>query len=341
MYGNIKDKYIDPFTDFGFKKLFGEDCNKDLLLDFLNELLKKDTGNIVSISYLQNEQMGISEESRKAIFDIHCENDKGEKFIVELQKTKQEFFKDRTLYYSTFPITKQAIPEDWSFELKNVYTIAILNFVFDEDKNDPDKYRYDVMLTDIETHKLFYDKLTFIYLEMPKFTKEVDELETRFEKWMYVIKNLKRLEDIPDKLRERIFEKIFAAAEIAKLTPEEYQLYIDSLNSYRDMQNSMNTARAEGKAEGLAEGEAIGMEKGEAIGMEKGEAIGMEKGEAIGMEKGEAIGMEKGKAIGEHKKALIIAKNLLEKGMSKKDVINATDLTEEQIEQLIKEIKNG
>jgi len=255
VYGKLKDKYIDPFTDFGFKKLFGEECNKDLLLDFLNELLHKKEGKIVSIMYMKSDMLGISEESRKAVFDIHCENEKGEKFIVELQKSKQKFFKDRTLYYNTFPIVKQAIQGKWNFELKPVYTVAILNFEFEDGKDDPDKYRYDVMLTDIETHKVFYDKFTFIYLEMPKFTKKVEELETRFEKWMYVIKNLTRLDDIPDKLREKIFEKIFAAAEIAKLTPEEYEAYVDSLNSYRDLQNSIDNARDEGRAEGKAEGE--------------------------------------------------------------------------------------
>ena len=120
MQEKLKDKYIDPFTDFGFKKLFGEECNKDLLLDFLNELLYKEEGNIVSLSYLKTERLGISEEYRKAIFDIYCENEKGEKFIVELQKTRQQYFKDRTLYYSSFAITDQAAKGDWNFELKEV-----------------------------------------------------------------------------------------------------------------------------------------------------------------------------------------------------------------------------
>jgi predicted transposase/invertase (TIGR01784 family) len=247
MQVKLKEKYIDPFTDFGFKKLFGEECNKDLLLDFLNELLHKQEGKIVSLSYLKTERLGISEASRKAVFDLYCENEKGEKFIVELQKTKQEYFKDRTLYYSTFAITEQAIPGDWNFNLKDVYVVAILDFVFEEDKEDADKYRYDVMLTDLETHRVFYDKLRFVYLAMPKFDKEVDELETRFEKWMYVLKNLKRLDNIPDKLRERIFEKIFASAEIAKLTSEEYRAYIDNLNSYRDLKNTLDYAKAEGE----------------------------------------------------------------------------------------------
>jgi predicted transposase/invertase (TIGR01784 family) len=271
MQERIRDKYIDPFTDFGFEKLFAEECNKELLLDFLNELLHKEEGRIVSLSYLKTEKLGFSEDSRKAVFDLYCENEKGEKFIVELQKAKQDFFKDRTLYYSTFPIAEQAIPGDWNFELKAVYTIAILNFVFEEDKNEPLKYRYDVMLTDIETHKVFYDKLTFVYLEMPKFTKKIEELETRFEKWMYVLKNLKRSDNIPDKLQEYIIEKMFAAAEIAKLSQDEYRAYIDSLNSYRDLQNCMDTAKAEGLAEGKAVGKAEGLAEGKAVGLAEGE----------------------------------------------------------------------
>ena len=170
-----------------------------------------------------------------------------------MQKTKQNFFKDRALYYSTFPIIEQAISGDWNYELKAVYTVAILDFVFEEDKNDEDKYRYDVMLTDIDTHKIFYNKLTFTYLEMPKFNKKVEELETRFEKWMYVLKNLKRLDRLPDKLREKVFEKIFSVAEIAKLSKEEYKQYIVSLNAYRDFKNSIDTARDEGRAEGEQE----------------------------------------------------------------------------------------
>jgi len=250
MYGKFNDKYIDPFTDFGFKKLFGEECNKDLLLDFLNELLHKEEGKIVSITYLKTERLGISEESRKAVFDLYCENEKGEKFIVELQKAKQEFFKDRTLFYSTFAITDQAVRgKTWNFELKDVYVVAILNYVIEENKHNPDKFRYEVMLTDIETNDVFYEKLKYIYLEMPKFNKEAEDLETHFEKWMYVLKNLNRLDNIPDKLRERIFEKMFAAAEIAKLNPNEYRAYIDSLSSYWDYENTLDYAKKEGKVE--------------------------------------------------------------------------------------------
>ena len=178
------EKYVNPFTDYGFKKLFGEELNKDLLLDFLNELLKEEQGQLKDLTYLKTEHFGATDVDRKAIFDLYCENERGEKFIVELQKTKQNFFKDRTVYYSTFPIREQAKRADWDYELKAVYTIAILDFVFDSDKAETNKFRYDVKLKDIDTNKVFYDKLTFIYLEMPKFNKTVEELETRFDKWL-------------------------------------------------------------------------------------------------------------------------------------------------------------
>lgn len=225
-----REYYVNPFTDFGFKKLFGEELNKDLLMDFLNELLRDEQGEIKSLSFLQNEHLGDQSLDRKAVFDLYCENERGEKFIVELQKAKQTFFKDRSIYYSTFPIREQGNRGDWNYELKAVYTISILDFVFDEDKNDPNKFRYDVKLKDHETNKVFYDKLTFIYLEMPKFNKTLEELETHFDKWLYVIKNMNRLERVPDKLREKIFEKLFKTAEIARFTPAQMRSYENSLN---------------------------------------------------------------------------------------------------------------
>lgn len=246
-----KEKYINPFTDYGFKRLFGQEPNKDLLLDFLNELLKNEQGHITELTYLKSDKLGSSDEDRKAVFDIYCENEKGEKFIVEIQKTRQKFFKDRTVYYSTFPIREQAERgADWDFELNAVYTVAILDFIFEEGKDQSDKFRYDVKLSDIDTCKVFYDKLTFIYLEMPKFQKAISELQTRFDKWLFIIRNLNKLDRVPDELREEIFLKIFEVAEIAKFTREEADAYEDSLKTYRDLKNSLETAREEGREEG-------------------------------------------------------------------------------------------
>ena len=246
---NNTTRYINPFTDFGFKKLFGEEPNKDLLLDFLNELLKDEQGPIKEITYLKNEQLGGSQLDRKAIFDLYCTNERGEKFIVELQKTEQKYFKDRSVYYATFPIAEQAKKGDWNYQLQAVYMIAILDFIFDEDEAEPNKYRYDVKLTDITTSKVFYDKLKFIYLEMPKFNKKAEELSSHFEKWMYVLRHLSTLERIPEALQEKIFRKVFEVSELAKLSPEQARSYQNSLKYYRDIKNSIDTAEEKGRRE--------------------------------------------------------------------------------------------
>lgn len=301
------EKYINPFTDYGFKRLFGEEPNKDLLLDFLNELLKEEQGTITELQYLKNENLPTTELNRRAIFDLYCTNEKGEKFIVELQKTKQKFFKDRTLYYSTFPITQQAKTGSfWDFELKNVYTIAILDFVFDEDKDNEEKYRYDVKLSDIETNKVFYDKLMFVYLEMPKFNKKIEELNSRFEKWLYVLKNLPKLDRIPDNLREKVFLKLFETAEIAKFNIKEYQAYEDSLKYYRDLKNSIDYAKELAKEEGKAEGR----------------------------KKGRKEGLKEGLEEGKKQNQILIAQQMLNDSMSIENIEKYTSLNKSEIEKL-------
>jgi predicted transposase/invertase (TIGR01784 family) len=249
----IKEIYVNPFTDFGFKKLFGSEPNKDLLIDFLNELLKTKE-KIKDLTYKKTEHLGSTDTDRKAIFDLYCENERGEKFIVELQKVKQRFFKDRSLYYATFPIQEQAQKGDWTYELKAVYCIGILDFVFDD--KDTDKLVVDeIGLVSKLTGKVFSDKLSFVYVQMPNFTKTEDDLETHLDKWFFLLKNLHKFDRIPVKLQEKIFKKAFKIAEIAKYSAEERQKYIDSLKHYLDLKNSFETAEIEGIAKGKKERE--------------------------------------------------------------------------------------
>ena len=243
---SLKDRYINPLTDFGFKKLFGVEPNKELLIDFLNQLLPA-IHQIQKLNYTKNEHLGGSEYERKAIFDLYCESESGEKFIVELQKEKQNVFKDRSVYYSTFPIQEQAKRGEWDFELSAVYTIGILDFVFDEHK-DQSEILHTVKLKD-QNGNIFYNKLTYIYIELPKFNKSDTELQTKFDKWLYVFRHLANLQQRPDILQERIFEKLFEIAEIAKFTPKEKGQYEESLKYYRDLKNVVDTSREEGKTE--------------------------------------------------------------------------------------------
>ena len=319
-------KYVNPYTDFGFKMLFGTDVNKELLISFVNSLLHgKEV--IKDLTYLNTEHMGTSEMERRAIFDVYCENEKGELILVEMQRGEQQFFKDRSLFYATFPIREQSQKGEWNYKLKAVYVIGILNFVFDDSHDN--YFHHEVKLIDTKTKEVFYDKLTFVYLEMPKFNKTETELETMFDKWLFVLRNLSRLFERPVALQERVFNRLFEAAEIAKFTKEQYDAYEDSLKVYRDWKNTIDTAHTKG----IAEGEAIGLEKGEAIGLEKGEAIGLEKGEAIGLEKGEAIGLEKGEAIGKKK----MIQHMVESGLSSEQICQISGLSTEDLETIMRE----
>ena len=262
-------KYINPYTDFGFKKLFGTPLNKDLLISFLNSLFK---GREVvrDLTYLNGENLGNGYGDRRAIFDVYCENEQGETFIVEMQKAEQQFFKDRSIFYSTFAIQNQGKKGIWDFNLKGVYTVGILDFVFPDHEYPKDSLRHEVKLVDVDEKHVFYDKLTFLYLEMPKFSKKEDELKTMYDKWLFVLHNLSRLMKRPAALQERIFTRLFEQAEIALYTPEERQDYEDSLKVYRDMKNVLDTAELKGMKKGMKKGLEKGLEKGRKEGLKKG-----------------------------------------------------------------------
>ncbi len=247
----MKAKYINPYTDFGFKKLFGEEASKDLLIDFLNELLPP-VHRIKDLSFKNLEQQGNIETERKAIFDIHCESERGDRFIVEMQKAKIRFFKDRAVFYTTFPIREQAEKEDWDFKLTPIYCVALLDFTFDDDR-EKKGYISNVQLKD-QYCQVFYDKLTYIFIEMPRFNKNEEALETHFDKWLYFLKHLEEFDKIPDIFREEIFLQGFRRAEIAGFDEKQLAEYEESLKVYRDLKGVIDTSYEEGRVEGKVEG---------------------------------------------------------------------------------------
>lgn len=246
----IEERYISLLTDFGFKRIFGTDPNKELLINFLNSLF--DGEEVVKdVKYLNSENVGDVYTERKAIFDVYCENENGEKFIVEMQNAYQTYFKDRSLCYSTFPIREQAPKgSDWNFCLKKVYVVALLNYKMSDEAFDSSDTIHTIALMDMKTNKVFNTKLMFKYVEVGRFDKTDEELTSLSDKWMYVLKNLSRLDNRPAALREKIFSKLFAAASVARFTPTELREYEDSLKAYRDIKNSLDTAKEEGREEG-------------------------------------------------------------------------------------------
>ena len=261
-----KVRYIDPLTDWGFKRLFGSEVNKEILLGFLQDLFpEKDIRNI---RYLNNENQGLTTGDRKAVFDVSCRTEKGEEFIVEMQKTPQEYFRDRALYYSTFPLQKQAPKGDWNFRLAPVYMVGILNFGLEhkvrEEMREKLKemlvFRYELLETTIGERMT--DNLGFVFLEVGKFDKAEDKLESMMDKWMFTLKNMSRLLERPVELQERIFRKVFEAARIAAFTREELDEYTNDMMTENDRKNAIDYARKLGREEGMAEGEKRGIERG-------------------------------------------------------------------------------
>ncbi|MEO7310788.1 MAG: Rpn family recombination-promoting nuclease/putative transposase [Chitinophagaceae bacterium] len=262
----MKAKYINPFTDFGFKMIFEEEASKPLLIDFLNALLPQQD-KIKDLSFKNTEQLGKTDADRRAIYDIYCESESGERFIVELQKAKQNYFIERTIYYSTFPIREQAEKGNWNFNLSAIYCIGILDFTFDDYETEPERSEvvHTIKLKN-QNGKVFYDKLTYIYLEMPNFRLGEDALKTRLDKWLYFIKHLEDFENIPAIFKDSIFTQAFQKAELAKFGPGEMDSYEMSLKVFRDNKNTFDyakeTAFSEGRSEGLKEGIEEGIKEG-------------------------------------------------------------------------------
>ncbi|NET85367.1 MAG: Rpn family recombination-promoting nuclease/putative transposase [Moorea sp. SIO1F2] len=295
----LPDKYIDLLTDFGFKRVFGTEPNKALLIDFLNTLLPPHH-QIQDVTIKNPEFLGNTLVDRRAIFDIYCQSTSGERFIVEMQKAKQTFFKDRSVYYATFPIQEQAQQGNWNYKLTAVYTVGILDFCFDDHKQDSELLH--VVELKNQRCEVFYDKLKFIYVELPKFTKSVDQLDTHFDKWLFLLRHLASCNAPPEPLQGNVFAQLFEVAEIANFSSEEQALYQDSLKVYRDMYSVNQTLIQEGLEQGLEQGRQEGLEQGR----QEGEQAGIQK----------------------------IAKQMKAAGLSLKDIAQYTGLSVDDIDQL-------
>ena len=262
----IESKYINPFTDFGFKLLFGSEQGKLNMIYFINSLELVEE-KVVDITYLDKELQPDRPADRSAIYDVFCTTDRGSTFIVEMQNRLQDSFIARSLYYVSYAIANQGRKgRDWYYELTPVYYVACMNFVIPE---LGDSFRVDAAITDLATHRILTGLCHYTFLQMPLCKSDPLECDTELQKLFYVMTNMETMTSIP--WRENIdLERLSAMAQRAGLSERDNYLYEESLKQYRDNQNVLRTAYRHGVEEGIEQG----IEKGMAQGLEKGMAQG-------------------------------------------------------------------
>ena len=296
-------KFVNPFTDIGFKRIFGQEISKPLIIDFLNNLLEGER-KIADLTFLDKEIPAQTIDGRSLIYDLYCKDENDEYFIVEMQNKTQPYFKDRSIYYVSQAIAQQGEKGvEWEYKIHAVYLVAMLNFTL------PDigtTFRTDVALMDMKNNELFSEKMRMIYLQLPYFKKEAEACENDFERWIYVLKHMETLNRLPWMAQNSVFERLAQIADISALTKEERIKYDKSIKQYRDAINVYEGARLSGRAEGLKEGRAEGRAEGLKEGLKEGEAKGI----------------------------LSTARNMKSKGLSTDFIMEITGLSAEAIEAL-------
>jgi predicted transposase/invertase (TIGR01784 family) len=296
-------KHMSPFADTAFKRFFGQEENKLILIDFLNSLLVGER-HITDVRYLDKEQIPSDDDGKNSIYDIFCDTDSGEKIIVEMQKCSHPNFIRRMVYYASKAVAKQGSKgEGWAYDVKAVYCIVLMNFV---DSDIEQKVTTHVGLCDWENGEHFVDTLRFVFIQLPLFDKKEEECESFEDKWLYVLKNMDVLECLPETFQCEAFRKLKEVSDVSKLTEDERYVYERNLRNYRD---------------------ALSLY----LGMKK---QGREEGRAEGLAEGEAKGLEKGRVEGEVKKAISIAKNMKDLGATLDMISKSTGLSVEEIEKL-------
>ena len=272
---HIMGKYINPFTDEGFKRIFGQEINKDLLISFLNELIHGDNP-IVDIVFRDKEIFPQFFDGRRIIYDIYCTTENGEHVIVEMQNAAQPFFKDRSIFYVASAIAQQGERgKEWNFDVKRVYGIFFLNFYMDG-LNDWSLCS-EVSLHFKGTSEQFSDKLHLYYITLPKMEKSESECETDFERWIYILKHMETLERMPFKAQNMIFGRLEEVCNLNSLSRQERLNYDESLKVYRDGVAVIEYAVQRGRKEGMEKGMEKGREETLAVSIRAMRNAGLDK----------------------------------------------------------------
>ena len=246
---SYKFKYADLLNDEVFKLVFGRESTKDVMIEFLNQVILD--RKILDLEFIDKEMHPIERDAKGTVYDMFCKTDDGSKIIVEVQRRKQPFYPERALYYSTFQIQRQVEAGAEYYDFLPVYVVSILDFVMDDDPQSK-VVRTAYRLYEDNSHKLLTDRVTFIFIELPKFTKTVEELDGNILEGMYFcFKNMTELESRPEVLDHHVFTKIFDVTELYNMDQDTRDKVLENMTTERDLRNQMIYAREEGREEGI------------------------------------------------------------------------------------------
>ena len=304
-----KFKYADLLNDEVFKLVFGRESSKDVMIEFLNQVIADRT--IVDLEFIDKEMHPVERDLKGSVYDMFCKTNDGSRIIVEVQRRKQPFYPERALYYSTFQIQRQVEAGAETYDFLPVYVVNILDFMI-KDNIDDNSVKKVYRLYEENSHDLLTDRVTFIFLELYRFKKSVEDLDGNILEGMYFcFKNMATLEEQPAVLKHEVFSKIFKVSELIKMDKKTRDKVLDKMTTERDLRNQMAYAKQIATEEGLAEGLAKGLAEGRA--------------------EGRAKGLAEGRAEGSRAKAIEIAVKLVANGMSREDAAVFVGVSPEDI----------
>ena len=254
MLQNMKGKFINPLTDVGFKRIFGSEESKSVLIYLLNTVIG-DENRIVSIEYTDKEHPSESTEGKTVIYDIYCTTSDGRRIIVEMQSERQHNFKKRTLYYVARSISRQIMKGETDYEYDAVYLVSLLNFT---DRSISDDIRTEVRLMDMKHKRAFMNEMRMIYVQLPLMKKTEEECDNDLDYWIYILNNMETLDKIPFTDKNPAFVELIDLATYQNMSEDEQVAYDRSLKRMWDYDNMLRGEREYAMAEGEARGEARG-----------------------------------------------------------------------------------
>ena len=254
-----RDKYQHLLIDDAFKRVFGEEGHEDLMIGLIKAVLPE--LDIVSLAYISNTAPHQGIDTKKSVYDVRCKLADGTSVIVEVQQKDQLNFMDRALYYGSMPISSQ-VGDGGEYALDPVIVIAFLNFKLKHGPEWKPRIKSHYMLKDAEGRDTMTDKLQFVFIELKRFTKKVDECETFEEKLYFCMRHMFKLESRPENLSGEYFDSLFWTADTANMTAKEHEAYIRAMASERDIRNQIKYGIQQGIQQGIEQGLQQGLQQG-------------------------------------------------------------------------------